>query len=201
MSVGSSVIIGLMLVGIDEVGRGCWAGPLVAGAVILPPDFSPSDKAVHLRDSKKLSKKQRELAALWIREHAVAVGLGWVEPAEIDRLGLTESVRLAMERAVAEIRVSYDEIIIDGNINYFPDNPKALAIIKADDSVPSVSAASIVAKVARDAHMSEISLSYPGYEFEKHVGYGTPAHIAALQSLGVTDIHRLSYKPVRALLT
>jgi len=190
-----------MLVGIDEVGRGCWAGPLVAGAVILPTEPGLLDLPVKLRDSKKLSSKQRDIASAWIHEHAVAIGLGWVEPSEIDRLGLTESVRLAMERAVAVIRVGYDEIIIDGNINYFPDNPKAQAIIKADDSVPAVSAASIVAKVARDAYMTELSTKYVGYGFEKHVGYGTAAHIAALRSLGVTDIHRLSYKPVRALLT
>jgi ribonuclease HII len=173
----------------------------VAGAVVLRPDLELATVPVKLRDSKKLSSKQRDLASAWIHEHAVAIGLGWVEPAEVDKLGLTKSVRLAMERAVAEIRVDYDEIIIDGNINYFPDNPKARALIKADDSVPCVSAASIVAKVTRDAYMTGLSTKYIGYGFEKHVGYGTAVHIAALQRLGVTDMHRLSYKPVRALLT
>ena len=191
----------MILVGIDEVGRGCWAGPLVAGAVILPEGFDPKPLSIKVRDSKKLSKQQRDAASAWIHEHAIAIGLGWVEPAEVDELGLTESVRLAMERALAKIQVDYDEVIIDGNINYFPDNPKARAVIKADDSVPSVSAASIVAKVARDTYMTEISSKYAGYGFEKHVGYGTAAHIAALRSFGVTDIHRLSYKPVRALLS
>jgi len=191
----------MITVGVDEVGRGCWAGPLVAGAAALPSNLNIADLPIKLRDSKKLSKKQRVTAASWVREHAVAIGLGWVEPAEIDKLGLTESVRLAMERALAGIRVSYDELVIDGNINYFPDDPKARALIKADDTVPSVSAASIVAKVARDMYMTELSTRYTGYGFETHVGYGTTAHIAALRKHGVTDIHRLSYKPVRALLT
>jgi len=183
-------------VGIDEVGRGCWAGPLVAGAVLLR---DKQDGPVYLRDSKKMSKKQREIAAEWIHENAV-VGLGWVSSAEIDELGLTQSVRLAMERAFAEIDAVYDEIIIDGNINYFANNPKAKAVIKADDSVPAVSAASIVAKVARDNYMATLGERYAGYGFEKHVGYGTAAHIAVLKSLGVSDIHRLSYKPIKALL-
>jgi ribonuclease HII len=180
-------------VGIDEVGRGCWAGPLVAGAVVL------GNPVVGLRDSKKLSKLQRERLAAEVQETAMAVGLGWVWPAEIDEHGLTWAVRVAMERAFAEVLTQYDEVVIDGNYNYFPDNPKSKAVIKADDTVPAVSAASIVAKVARDAYMAEAAHKYPGYGFDAHVGYGTAAHIAALEALGVTEIHRLSYKPVRAL--
>ncbi|HUB93316.1 MAG TPA: ribonuclease HII [Verrucomicrobiae bacterium] len=188
------------LVGIDEVGRGCWAGPLVAGAVALPTNFSIEDHHVALRDSKRLSKKQREAAAHWVHVNAIAVGLGWVTPAEVDALGLTEAVRLAMQRALAEMTLEYDEVIIDGNINYFPENSKARAIIKADNSIPSVSAASIVAKVARDAYMTELGAEYAGYGFASHVGYGTAAHVAALKALGVSDIHRRSYKPVQAFL-
>src|SRR5579884_3836644 len=124
----------MITVGIDEVGRGCWAGPLVAGAVALPETVS-IDKVVKLRDSKKLSKAQREVAASWVYEHALSVGLGWVEAAEVDSVGLTEAVRLAMQRAVSAIVTAYDEIVIDGNINYFPDNPRARAVIRADDSV------------------------------------------------------------------
>lgn len=187
-------------IGIDEVGRGCWAGPLVAGAVMLPTNFSLKNCPLELRDSKKLSKKQRDVAAEWIHENAVAAGLGWVWPGEIDEHGLTWAVKTAMERAAAEIQAGYDEIIVDGNINYFADNPKAKAIIKADDSVPCVSAASIVAKVARDSYMAELSEQYAGYGFDKHVGYGTAAHVAALKALGVSDIHRRSYKPIQALL-
>jgi ribonuclease HII len=190
----------MITVGIDEVGRGCWAGPLVAGAVALPSSFTQEDCPLKLRDSKKLSKLQRESAAQWIHENAMAIGLGWVEPAEVDSLGVTESVRLAMQRALAAVDVAYDEVIIDGNINYFSEDPRTTAIIKADDSVPSVSAASIVAKVARDKYMAGLDKKYAGYGFEAHVGYGTAAHIAALKLLGVSDIHRLSYKPIKALL-
>lgn len=189
-----------MQVGIDEVGRGCWAGPLVAGAVILPPNFRVEDCPVGLRDSKKLSKKQRDAAAQWIHGNAVAIGLGWVWPKDIDAIGITASVKRAMELALAEIAASYDEVIIDGNINYFADNPKAKAIVKADDSMPSVSAASIVAKVARDSYMTNLGDAYAGYGFDKHVGYGTAVHIAALKTLGVSDIHRLNYKPIKAFL-
>jgi ribonuclease HII len=184
----------VVTVGIDEVGRGCWAGPLVAGAVAL------AEPVAGLRDSKKLSKKRRETLTAEIYEKAVGTGLGWVWPSEIDAHGVSWAVKTAMERALAEITVPYDELIIDGNINYFASNPKAQAVIKADDSVPAVSAASIIAKVARDNYMAELGEKYAGYGFDKHVGYGTAAHIAALKLLGVSDIHRLSYKPVKALL-
>lgn len=190
----------MITVGIDEVGRGCWAGPLVAGAVILPPKLSLRTVPVKLRDSKKLSKKQRETAAAWIHEHALAVGLGWVEPREIDAVGLTRGVTMAMERALAQITMHFEELIIDGNCNFFPFEPRARAVVKADDSVPTVSAASIVAKVARDNYMANLGEKYAGYSFEKHVGYGTAAHIAALKQLGICDLHRRSYKPIMAFL-
>jgi ribonuclease HII len=182
-----------MLVGIDEVGRGCWAGPLVAGAVLL------SEPIPGLRDSKKLSKAQRERLDANIRVEALAFGIGWVTPKEVDTFGLTRAVKTAMERALAQITVPYDEVIIDGNLNFFPENPKARALIRADDSVPAVSAASIIAKVARDQFMVQAAKAYPGYGFESHVGYGTAAHSEALQLLGVCDIHRMSYKPIKAL--
>jgi ribonuclease HII len=105
-----------------------------------------------------------------------------------------------MGEALAAITTEYDEIIVDGNINYFADNPKARAVIKADDLFLAVSAASIIAKVARDAYMAEASAKFPGYGFEKHVGYGTAAHIDGLKLLGVSDIHRRSYKPIQAFL-
>ena len=184
----------MIIVGIDEVGRGCWAGPLVAGAVIL------GKPVAGLKDSKKLSKQQRERLSAEIRLTAAAIGLGWVKPAEIDELGLTKAVGLAMERALEEIIANYDEIIIDGNFNFFPGNPKARAVIKADDSVPAASAASIVAKVARDNYMSEIASDYPDYGFKNHVGYGTALHMERLKLHGVSDLHRRSFKPIRALL-
>jgi ribonuclease HII len=184
----------MITVGVDEVGRGCWAGPLVAGAVVLREPISG------LKDSKKLTKKRRELLAAQIHEQALAVGLGWVKPAELDEIGLTAAVRLAMERALEQITVRYDELIIDGNLNFFPENPRARAVIKADDSVPAVSAASIVAKVARDNYMAEVAAEYPDYGFERHVGYGTALHLERLQLHGVSKLHRVSFKPVLALL-
>jgi ribonuclease HII len=184
-----------MIVGIDEVGRGCWAGPLVAGAVLLGAPISG------LKDSKKLSKAQRERLDAEIRVMATGFGIGWVTAQEIDTIGLTAAVRLAMERACEQITAPYEQIIIDGDLNFFADNPKASTLIGGDNLVPAISAASIIAKVARDRYMAEQSTHYPGYGFEKHVGYGTAAHSAALKLLGVTDMHRKSFKPVRALLT
>jgi ribonuclease HII len=181
-------------VGIDEVGRGCWAGPVVAGAVILRQSIKG------LKDSKKLSKKQRETLAVQIQNTAEAIGLGWVQAAEVDELGLTEAVRLAMRRALEQIDAPYDEIIIDGNLNFLNEKPKAKAVIKADDSVPAVSAASIVAKVARDKYMAEIAADYPDYGFASHVGYGTALHLERLKLHGISDLHRQSFKPIRALV-
>ncbi len=184
----------MQIIGIDEVGRGCWAGPLVAGAVML-------GEPIHgLKDSKVLTKSQREILAVHIHEQALAVGLGWVTADEIDEIGLTKAVGLAMLRALTVIRIEYDAIIIDGNLNFLADNPKASAVVKADTTVPAVSAASIVAKVARDAYMTDLATRFPDYGYEKHVGYGTAAHLAALRRFGVTEHHRKSYKPVAALL-
>lgn len=183
----------MQVVGIDEVGRGCWAGPVVAGAVLLRVPVGG------LRDSKKLTKRQREFLAAEIAKKAV-IGLGWVAPGEVDELGLTEAVRLAMRRALDEISTDYDEIIIDGDYNFFLDNPKARAVIKADDTVPAVSAASIVAKVARDNYMTEVAVKYPDYGFPSHVGYGTALHLERLKLHGISDLHRRSFKPVQALL-
>lgn len=184
----------VVTVGIDEVGRGCWAGPVVAGAVILGAPIKG------LKDSKKLSKKQRESLAVEIEQNAVAIGLGWVEAPDIDRLGITTAVKMAMERALQQISIRYDEIIIDGHINFLDNYSESKALIKADDSIPSVSAASIVAKVARDKFMTEITDKYPSYGFEQHVGYGTALHLERLKLYGVTDLHRMSFKPIHALI-
>ncbi len=184
---------GHMLVGIDEVGRGCLAGPLVAGAVVLGPRING------LRDSKLLTREQRETLALRIERKAIAYGLGWATPAEIDQLGLTTANGLAMQRALDCITCEYDEIILDGSYNYLKDNPLSKAIIKADQTVKAVSAASIIAKVARDNYMRNQAEIYPGYLFESHVGYATKAHRAALKQLGRCDLHRLSFAPVYSL--
>ncbi len=182
-----------VIVGIDEVGRGCWAGPLVAGAVVL------SDPIEGLRDSKKLSKKRREQLAATVEVEALDYGLGWVSPDELDQVGLTKAVELAMRRALNGIRVNYQKVIIDGNHNYLPDVEFTECLIKADDLVPAVSAASILAKVARDNYMADMSTQYPEYGFDKHVGYGTAQHIKALKEYGVCDIHRKSFAPIRSL--
>jgi ribonuclease HII len=184
----------MVIVGIDEVGRGCLAGPLVAGAVILGRPVRG------LKDSKLLTREQREKLNAKILSRALAVGLGWVEPAYIDEFGLTAANRLAMELALAQIEIDYDQIIIDGRLNFLAGEPKAKAVIKADLTVPVVSAASIVAKVARDNYMAGMAVKYPKYGFESHVGYGTKLHLERLKLHGVSDLHRLSYQPVRALL-
>jgi ribonuclease HII len=184
----------MISVGIDEVGRGCWAGPVVAGAVALGRPIAG------LKDSKQLNKQQREILVPIIHASALAVGLGWVQPAEVDAIGLTAAVGLAMRRALEQIELTYNEIIIDGNFNFLADNPKAKAVIKADNTVPAVSAASIVAKVARDKYMAGIAADYPDYGFERHVGYGTALHLERLKLHGVSDLHRRSFKPIQALV-
>jgi ribonuclease HII len=184
----------MLSVGIDEVGRGCWAGPVVAGAVILQRSIAG------LKDSKKLSRLQREKLAEIIHTQARAVGIGWVSARELDDIGLTVAVRLAMQRALAHITASYDEIIIDGNYNFLADLTTARTVIKADDSIACVSAASIVAKVARDNYMREQALLYPEYGFDTHVGYGSARHLAMLQKSGICSLHRLSFKPIQTLL-
>jgi ribonuclease HII len=184
-----------MVLGVDEVGRGCWAGPVVAGAVIL------RRRIPGLADSKKLTRLQREKLDTKIRRQAVAFGLGWVTPAELDQIGLTEAVRLAMQRAITEVRAEYDEIVVDGNYNYLSELPGSRCLVKADDSVASVSAASIIAKVARDNYMRQVAaLAHPAYQFDRHVGYGTPLHAEALRLNGICDLHRKTFAPVRALL-
>jgi ribonuclease HII len=185
----------MVTVGIDEVGRGCWAGPLVAGAAIL------QNNVEGLKDSKKLNKSQRKALDEVIRDSSIALGLGWVSPQEIDQIGLSKAVGLAMERALHEITCQYDQIIIDGNINYFPYDSRAKAVVKADDSVEAVSAASIIAKVARDNYMAQYAhAKFPEYAFDKHVGYGTKLHLDMLKLHGVSPIHRQCYKPIKALL-
>ena len=190
-----------VVVGIDEVGRGCWAGPLLAAAVILNPkqlDFNGNKWK--LLDSKKMSKLQRAVADVQIRKAALSYGIGWVTPSEIDQLGLTKATQLAMRRAIDKVDIPYSRVIIDGNYNYLSNIPMTEALIQADNTIPAVSAASIIAKVARDTYMTEQAALYPGYGFDKHVGYGTKRHIEALMEHGVTPIHRKSYKPIKDFL-
>jgi ribonuclease HII len=180
----------MITVGIDEVGRGCWAGPLVAGAAIIHTPING------LNDSKLLNKRRRDELAPIIQANA-EVSLGWVTPAEVDFLGLTEAVRLAMQRAIDGLVTPYDEVIIDGNYNYLPHITGTRAVIKADGSVAAVSAASIVAKVARDTYMEKLEEKYNLWQFDKHVGYGTALHRSLIAEHGICDLHRQSYKPIK----
>lgn len=182
-----------MIVGIDEVGRGAWAGPLVVGAVLL------GGAAIDgLTDSKLLTRQQREELDLEIRRQALAIGLGWVSAPHVDELGLTAALRLASSRALMYIRHNYKEIIIDGNVS-FVDDPRVTLMKKADLLVPSVSAASIVAKVARDNYMRHLSKVFPHYKFHSHVGYGTAAHRDAVHIHGLTPLHRRSWAPTNGV--
>ena len=186
-----------IILGIDEVGRGPWAGPLVIGAVVLG-----GAEIKGLNDSKKLSAKKREELNREIHKKAAAIGLGFVSSAELDSIGLSQSLKLATRRAVKQIKAKYTEIIIDGTINFLAETPlenHVSTIIKADGLIPEVSAASIVAKVARDKYMVELATKYPQYGFEKHVGYGTATHKKALETYGKTPEHRNSFKPVAAI--
>ena len=180
-----------MVVGIDEVGRGAWAGPLVVGAVVL------GDTQIQgLTDSKKLSAKRRQMIAREIKQSARSIGLGWVNAETIDKIGLSKALTLATERALAEINTPYSHIIIDGTVNFI--NDKRVSTIKqADLLVPSVSAASIVAKVARDYYMTTLlHQELPQYNFDLHVGYGTKKHREKLKEYGPSYMHRISFKPV-----
>jgi ribonuclease HII len=187
-----------MILGIDEVGRGPWAGPLVMGAVVLG-----GEQIEGLTDSKKLTKKRREELEPEIYARAAGVGLGWVSARELDEVGMSEALVLACRRAVEAVDalgVAYHGIVIDGTINFLYDTPKGTYVStqkKADLLVPSVSAASIVAKVARDRYMEAQDAEFPGYGFASHVGYGTAAHRAAIERLGVTPLHRLSFAPLQ----
>lgn len=185
-----------LVVGIDEVGRGCWAGPLLVVAARAKYTLPEG-----LADSKKLTKNQRE-ALLDPIVRTCELGEGWVQPHEIDKLGLARAMRLGVSRALMELGVLLDEkIIMDGLVNYCPEEfTNVETIVKADNSSPIVSAASIYAKVKRDQHMTRVAQFYPKYKFEKHVGYGTKLHLDMLKRHGVSRIHRQSYKPIQALL-
>lgn len=184
-----------LIAGVDEVGRGPLAGPVVAAAVIL----NPAKPISGLADSKKLSEKRREELALEIREKAICWALGRAEVEEIDHLNILHASMLAMQRAVEALAMMPQHALIDGN--RCPSLPcSAEAIVGGDASEPAISAASIVAKVARDQEMIELDLVYPGYGLAQHKGYPTKLHMAALQQLGITPIHRRSFGPVKRLL-
>lgn len=179
-----------LICGLDEAGRGPLAGPVTAGAVILPADF-PVEM---LADSKKLSEKQREAALPVIVEQALAWGIGWVWPSEIDAINIHHASLLAMKRAYLAMRREADEALVDGL--YCPElGIPARAIVKGDSLIPAISAASILAKVARDRWMVRWSWLDDRYGHELHKGYPTLAHRRALALHGPSAIHRLSFQP------
>ena len=181
--------------GVDEVGRGPLAGPVTAAAVIL----DPARPIAGLNDSKKLTEKRREKLAVEIREKALAWSLGRAEVEEIDSINILQATFLAMQRALEGLHIQPDLVKIDGN--HCPKLAYNMeAIIGGDATVAEISAASIIAKVARDAELVALDAVYPEYGFAKHKGYGTAVHLAALRAFGATPIHRRSFAPVRKAL-
>lgn len=181
--------------GVDEVGRGPLAGPVVAAAVILD-DLQPIEG---LADSKRLSARRREQLADAIKAHALAFCIAEASVEEIDRFNILQATMLAMQRAVAGLRIAPALVCVDGNRT--PPLPvPAIAVVGGDAKVPAISAASILAKVHRDAWCVRIADEHPQYGFAKHKGYGTAQHLAALQAFGACAQHRRSFAPVRAAL-
>jgi len=184
-----------IIVGIDEVGRGCWAGPLVVGAVIVKQPHVIEG----INDSKKLSKTKREELSAKILKYYVS-SIGEVSVSEINELGLSKAIFLAIARSIESLPVKPTLLLIDGNYNY-DFGIKTLNIPKGDSKSISIAASSIIAKVYRDNVMTELSQYFPGYGWETNVGYGTNTHIEALSKLGVSTHHRTSYKPIKALVS
>ena len=185
----------ILLCGVDEAGRGPLCGNVVAAAVILAPERPIAG----LRDSKKLTARRRELLAAEIRTHALAWAIGEASVAEIDQLNILHATMLAMQRAVAGLSVTPQLVRIDGN--RCPALPMPCeAVVGGDASDASIAAASILAKVERDAQMLALDAQFPAYGFARHKGYPTAEHLRALAEHGVLDCHRRSYSPVRALL-
>lgn len=185
----------LLVAGVDEAGRGPLAGPVVAAAVILDPE----QPIPGLADSKQLSARRRETLARAIQQQALAWALGSASVEEIDHLNILRATLLAMQRAVAGLQPAPMRVLVDGNLCPSLVQP-ARAIVGGDRSHAAISAASILAKVARDEEMRTLDGRYPGYGFTHHKGYPTPEHLSALRQLGATTIHRRSFAPVRAVL-
>ena len=185
----------LLIAGIDEVGRGCIVGPVVAAAVIL----DPARPIAGLADSKKLSEKRRAALAEEIQVKALAWSVGRAEASEIDNINILQATFVAMRRAYTQLPIKPDYIKVDGNRLPGITCPGE-AVVGGDALIAEISAASILAKVARDSEMAVLDRLYPGYHFAGHKGYPTQAHLTALAQLGVTPQHRRSYAPVKKFL-
>lgn len=184
-----------LICGVDEAGRGPLAGPVFAAAVIL----DPGKPITGLRDSKKLTEARRDALAIEIRNNALAWSIAQCSEAEIDALNILQATMLAMRRAIERLPTPATLALIDGN-RCPVLSIRSEAIIKGDDKVPAISAASILAKTARDAALAELHQQFPQYAFDRHKGYPTALHLERLRAHGVSPVHRKSYAPVRALL-
>lgn len=182
-----------IIAGLDEAGRGPWAGPVVAAAVILPPRI----RLPNLNDSKKLTEAQRETLYTKITQRA-DWGVGWATHQEIDHFGLIRATNKAFRRALNQLSASPDHLLIDGR-DRFQLPYSYTSIIKGDEKIRCISAASVIAKVTRDRMMTDYAQIYPEYHFEQHKGYGTHLHQLMLQAHGITPIHRLSYRPIQLI--
>mgnify|MGYP005838028805 CR=1 FL=1 len=179
----------------DEVGCGCWAGPLVSAAVILPPDF----KDPGIKDSKLLTESKREVYNNFIIKKALSFGIGEVSVEEIDKLGLSKAKLLSVNKALENLNIKPDHVLIDG-YHIDIDKYSSKAIIRGDQKVKSIACASIIAKVYRDRIITNLAAKYSNYKFEKNKGYGTGDHIKALEKYGICAIHRRSYQPIKKIL-
>ncbi len=189
----------ILVAGVDEVGRGTLAGPVVAAAAILPGPVPANYKSI-INDSKLLSAAQRQRAFTWLVNWCLSYGVGACTADEIDAIGIVPATRQAMSRAIAELDIRPDYLLIDAIVLGGVQIPQT-SIIKADSRSQSVAAASIIAKVTRDRQMVDVFDSeFPGYGFAAHKGYGTAFHLSALKRLGASPIHRRSFKPVKAVL-
>lgn len=195
-SIGDDIFFnnpGLVIAGVDEAGRGPLAGPVVAAAVILDPD----NPIPGICDSKKISAQKRNSLYDLILSKALAWAIARAEVEEIDRINILQASLLAMQRAIQSLEMAPDHVLVDGNICPETEYPVE-AIIKGDNIVPAISAASIIAKVTRDREMVELESLYPGYGFARHKGYPTREHLASLDKLGICAIHRRSFGPVKS---
>lgn len=184
-----------LVAGVDEVGRGCLAGSVVAAAVIL----DPNKPIAGLADSKKLTERKREQLSESIQENALSWAIAEASVAEIDSLNILHATLLAMQRAVAGLHIQPDTVLVDGNQLPRLTMP-ALAIVKGDSKVQAISAASIIAKVYRDKLMVDYHQQYPNFSFHLHKSYGTQQHLAEIEEFGILDIHRKTFNPVKTLL-
>ncbi|MGB5931668.1 MAG: ribonuclease HII [Anaerolineae bacterium] len=188
------------IAGLDEAGRGSWAGPVVAAAVVLPLEWRDLPaKLLGVRDSKLLTPRRREEALEKVIEVAMGIGMGVVPPQFIDERGIVAATRLAMRRALDALPLKPDYLLVDF-LSLPEESLPHKSIVRGDNLSLSIACASIVAKVERDRMMIASEAEYPGYGFARHKGYGTPQHREALASLGLTPLHRLSFRPMRFMV-